>query len=93
MKSFPKRLRFWQYSYVVSVEAPRRQRMDLRAAEPHLSPRVYSCLSDIPFDRVVEAYRRMTDISKINQWAVEFTECRSQLALFLIYLKQSYTVS
>ena len=35
----------------------------------------------------------MTDISKINQWAVELTECRSQLALFRIYLKQSYIVS
>lgn len=64
-----------------------------RAAVPHQSPRVYSYPFDIPSDRVVEVYRRMTDISKINHWLVKLTECRSQLALFRIYLKQSYTVS
>ena len=89
---------FSEKAQILAIQLQRQHRIPgthhkySRAAVPHQSPTVYSCLSDIPSVRVVKGYRRMTDISKINQWAVELTECRSQLALFLIYLKQSYIV-
>jgi hypothetical protein len=57
--------KFSEQTQILAVQLRRQrskstQRIAVRVAEPHQSPRACSYLSDIPSVRVVRAFRRMT---------------------------------